>query len=257
MKNTLIDNYLSENYKSKSQISRIITENWVAANCYCPICGNDDLSKCSNNASVKDFICPNCNSEFELKSLNSKNKGMGSKIIDGAYKTMIERINSQNNPHFIFMSRNEFQIYNMLIIPNYYFTDNIIEKRKPLSQGAKRKGWTGCNIMISQIPESGRIYLIRNQDIINKNDVVTHLRKTLFLKDIGLSQRGWIFALMNLLNRIKDSEFKLDDVYQFENVLKMQFPDNNNIKPKIRQILQQLREKEYLEFLGNGKYKKI
>jgi type II restriction enzyme len=43
----------------------------------------------------------------------------------------------------------------------------------------------------------------------------------------------------------------------FENHFKEKYPNNNFIKDKIRQQLQQLRDKGIIEFIGNGKYKKM
>ena len=52
-------------------------------------------------------------------------------------------------------------------------------------------------------------------------------------------------------------EFALSDMYRFENMLSLKHPENNNVQAKIRQQLQLLRDKGFIEFLGNGKYKKL
>ena len=123
-----------------------------------------------------------CSEEFELKSKNG-NK-VGNKIVDGAYSTMIERINSNNNPNFFFLTydNSKWKVNNFLIIPNHYFIDDIIEKRNPLSQTARRAGWIGCNIDLSRVPESGRIFLVKKSDIISKEKVVLKWKSTDFLK---------------------------------------------------------------------------
>ena len=46
-------------------------------------------------------------------------------------------------------------------------------------------------------------------------------------------------------------------MYEFENRLSIQFPQNNHIKDKIRQQLQILRDQNMIEFIGRGLYKKI
>ncbi len=46
-------------------------------------------------------------------------------------------------------------------------------------------------------------------------------------------------------------------MYKFEKELYLKHPSNNNIKPKIRQQLQYLRDKGYLTFDGNGTYTTI
>ena len=58
------------------------------------------------------------------------------------------------------------------------------------------------------------------------------------------------------MNKISSQSFTLDEMYQFENILRIKHPQNKNIKPKIRQQLQFLRDKGFIEFLGNGNYKK-
>ena len=62
---------------------------------------------------------------------------------------------------------------------------------------------------------------------------------------------------LNCVNQISSKSFTLDEIYQFENLLHIKHPKNNNIKPKIRQQLQFLRDRGFIEFLGNGKYIKI
>lgn len=56
---------------------------------------------------------------------------------------------------------------------------------------------------------------------------------------------------------INEDIFTLNDLYGFEKYLKNKHPRNNHVKDKIRQQLQFLRNEGYIEFLGNGKYKKI
>lgn len=56
-----------------------------------------------------------------------------------------------------------------------------------------------------------------------------------------------------MCEKINKSEFTLLDVYEFENKLHSLYPKNNNIKAKIRQQLQILRDNN---FLGNGRYLK-
>ena len=53
-------------YHSNSQIARLLTENWVRKNMYCPRCGRSHIEQFENNRPVADFFCPQCSSEFEL-----------------------------------------------------------------------------------------------------------------------------------------------------------------------------------------------
>lgn len=55
-----------------------------------------------------------------------------------------------------------------------------------------------------------------------------------------------------------DDLFSLNDIYSFENFLKSKHPNNNNIRDKIRQQLQFLRDKGMVKFIDNqGHYMRI
>jgi type II restriction enzyme len=248
---------LAEGYSSNSQIARLLTEDWVLKNSYCPSCGEFKLEEFQNNKPVADFYCNQCKNEFELKSKNSNS--IGKKIVDGAYSTMIERISSDNNPNFFFLTydKNKWEVNNFVIIPKHYFISEIIEERKPLAPTARRAGWIGCNIDLTKIPENGRIYLVKNSEIITKEKVRSKWQRTEFLKSKKGISKGWILDIMNCVDSIKKDSFTLKDVYQFENNLKLKYPENNFIKDKIRQQLQLLRDKGLIDFKGGGQYKKI
>lgn len=248
---------LTNNYTSNSQIARVLTENWVKNNSYCPNCGEISLNEYENNKPVADFYCNSCSEQFELKS--KKGIKVGNKIVDGAYETMIKRINSIENPNFFFLTydKTSWRVNNFLIIPKHYFISDIIEKRKPLADNARRAGWVGCNIDLTKIPENGRIFLVKNSEIISKDKVQSKWKGTEFLKAKKGNSKGWILDVMNCVDAIKNDSFTLNDIYKFENQLKLKYPENNFIKDKIRQQLQLLRDKGLIEFKSRGIYKKI
>ena len=179
--------------------------------------------------------------------------------MDGAYRTMIQRINSSNNPHFFFLSfsRQTLEVKNFLVVPKHYFIDDIIEKRKPLAASARRAGWIGCNINLTGIPTFGKIYLVRDGKVETKRNVLETWSKTSFLRKQKSDARGWTIEVMNILDLIPADDFNLQDVYRFEKRLKDRFPENNFVKDKIRQQLQVLRDKGLIEFKGNGLYRKV
>ncbi|HTB05305.1 MAG TPA: DpnI domain-containing protein [Bacteroidia bacterium] len=253
--NLNFDKSLAKGYSSNSQISRVLTEGWVDKNVYCPSCGNENLKSFGNNKPVADFLCNSCEAEYELKSQKTS---FSKKINDGAYKTMIERIHADNNPHFFFLNYSlaNLSVQNFIVIPKYYFIDDIIEKRKPLAATARRAGWIGCNILLNNIPSTGRIFLVKNGEVQNKKQVIETWAKTSFISKQSNESKGWTLEILKLIERIPNKEFKLDDVYQFENELHKKFPKNNFIKDKIRQQLQILRDKGLLEFKTKGVYRK-
>jgi len=251
--NINFDLKLAEKYNSNSQKIRILTEAWVGNKIYCPNCG-DKIENYTNNKPVADFFCRKCSEDFELKSKKGK---IGKKIIAGSYAKMIERLNSKQNPHFFFMGYLEtFSVNDFFVVPKYFFVSEIIEKRKALSENARRAGWIGSNILFFKIPDSGKIFYIENGAEIDKEKVLEKWRKTAFLKKIKqIELRGWILDIMNCIDSLNKKEFSLQNIYAFENNLAIIHPENNNIKPKIRQQLQFLRDKGYLEFIAPGKYK--
>jgi len=255
--NLSFNTYKANQYSNKSQIARVLTEDWVKNNSYCPNCGELHLYEFENNKPAADFYCSNCSEQFELKSKNAVK--VGNKIVDGAYSTMIERINSDENPNFFFLTYNKttWEVNNFLIIPKHYFTNEIIIKRKPLSDTARRAGWIGCNIDITKVPESGRIFIVKNSLIIPKNKVQSKWKGTEFLRTQKGDKKGWIIDIMNCIDAIHKETFSLNEIYAFEEELSLKHPDNSFVKDKIRQQLQYLRDKGIIEFKKRGTYKKI
>lgn len=253
---TSLDAKLIEGYRSNSQIARVLTETWTEMHMYCPVCGWPTISKFPNNKKVADFYCPSCKSEFEQKS---KKGEFGAKIADGAYKTFIQRISSNNNPDFLIMSYSleRLRVESLYFIPKYFFVPEVVEKRKPLAEGAKRAGWVGCNILFDKIPAQGRIPIIKNGTFMCKDRVLDQVKRAQKIKIDDIAARGWLFDVLRCIDRIESDIFTLSMVYAFEKELSIKYPKNNNIRAKIRQQLQQLKNRGVISFLGNGYYQKI
>ncbi len=245
---------LAKKYKSKSQIARILTEDWVLGNSFCPNCGNTKLNSFATNNPAADFYCSNCSSDYELKSSKSS---LSNKVVDGAYNTMITKIMSNQNPHFFFLNyTTSYSVKNFFCIPKHFFIPDIIAKRKPLIATARRAGWVGCNILIKDIPPSGRVFIIHNEQIIKPKDVIRQWQKTSFLSNEEVANRGWLLEVISIIDKIPNKIFNLSEVYSFENFVKIKFPRNRFIREKIRQQLQVLRDKGFIQFKGNGIYQK-
>lgn len=245
---------LGEQFKSPSQKIRVLSEAWVHAQIYCPACGFS-IEKYELNKPVGDFYCPKCSEDYELKS---KKTSFGRKVLDGAYTTMLDRLQSPDNPNLFLLNYHQqsFRVINLLVIPKHFFVSEIIEKRSPLSADARRARWVGCNILIHKIPQSGRIFLIKNGSAEPKRKVMNTWNKTLFLRDKGETKmKGWILDVMNCVDALEKKEFTLEEIYIFEKELLKKHPSNKHIKDKIRQQLQFLRDKGYLEFSSRGKYR--
>ena len=241
-------------FDSASQNARVWTEQWVSTWLFCPNCGSQNLSGYERNRPVADFHCPTCAEEFELKSQKSK---FGRKVVDGAFRTMCERLDASNNPNLVLMRYDiqKFGVSDLMLVPKHFFTREIIEERKPLAQTARRAGWIGCNILIGEVPETGKIHVVRGGQPAPRNIVLEQWRSTLFLRDQGAVGRGWLIEVMKCIDLIGRATFTLDDVYAHEDRLSGIYPGNRHVKPKIRQQLQVLRDAGYLDFVGRGRYR--
>ena len=242
-------------YKSSSQIARVVSEAWVGKNLYCPRCGCDAIDHLKNNKPVADFQCPSCGNVFESKASSQPIRRI---VPDGVYDTMIRRIHEADNPDFLFMyyDKSSWEVRDFLIVPRYYFCDSLIEKRSPLPPNARRAGWVGCNILLGEVPASGRIPLIQDSVVLDKAGVTQKYKETSFMAEFHLRQRGWLVHMLQCLDAIEKQEFSLSDVYGFAGYLQRLHPENHHIEAKIRQQLQILRDKGVLEFVGRGSYRK-
>lgn len=241
-------------YDSGSQSARSLTEAWVSESMYCPNCGHSKLNQFPANMPVADFFCAVCNDQFELKS---QKKAFGKVIANGAYATKIQRLESNTSPNLILMSYShaENSVRDILLIPKRFFVPAIVQQRPPLRMTARRAGWVGSNIMIGNVPDSGRIFMCESGKLLPKEIVLEQWRKTAFLNNLNLTAKGWLIEIMNCVGQLDKNGFSLDDVYRFEVELSRLYPENNHVRPKIRQQLQVLRDNGYLEFLGHGRYR--
>ena len=249
------DKHLASGYKSTTQKIRVLTESWVQNSLYCPRCGSARIGHFPNNRAVADFYCAKCGSEYELKSKGGR---IQRKITDGAYETFISRIKSNNNPDFLIMSYDaaELCVNDLWFVPKHFFVPEIVEKRKPLSDTARRAGWIGCNILFDRIPEQGRIPIVSRRLPAEKGTVLREIRRSERLNTDSIAARGWMMEVLRGVNGITGDEFSLADIYRIEAELARIYPGNHNVRAKIRQQLQVLRDRGYLEFLGGGRYRK-
>jgi len=243
-------------YISGSQKARVWTERWASKWLYCPNCGNPEILQFPANLPVADFYCPKCNDQYELKS---QKKPFGAKLANGAYFTKMERLKSASNPNLLLLSYNvgTASVTDICIVPKHFFVPEIVEQRKPLAATARRAGWIGSNILLGKIPQSGRIHVVQKGIMVPREQVLQQWKQTLFLRNQPAETRGWLIEVMKCVDMFGHREFGLDEIYAFEPALARLYPGNNNVKPKIRQQLQVLRDVGYLQFVSKGRYRRI
>jgi len=241
-------------YVSGSQRARVFTESWVAAHLFCPSCGERRIARYPNNSPAADFHCLACREQFELKSQRGR---FGPKVADGAYGAKLQRLASDTSPNLMLMNYDlaRFAVTDLFFVPKQFFTPAIIEARPPLAATARRAGWVGSKIVLRDVPEAGKVWFVKGGSALERAAVLAQWRSTLFLREAGVATRGWLIEVMRCVETLGPGVFTLADAYAFEPRLAALYPGNNNVRPKIRQQLQVLRDRGWLEFLGRGRYR--
>ena len=242
---------LAKGYKSPAQITRVITEAWGEKNFYCLNCTSPRLEQTRAGTKALDYLCPRCEARYELKG---KSSALGTKIVDAAYKSMMETIRSGHTPNLFALhyNRESWKVRNLILIPRFILTASAIEKRKPLSATARRAGRVGCNILLSSIPLEARIPLVVEGRTVPPAMARRRYRRLRPLQELPLESRGWTLDVWNSVQKLGNKEFLLAEVYADADRLQGLHPKNRHVEPKIRQQLQRLRDMGFVKFLGRG-----
>lgn len=98
--------------------------------------------------------------------------------------------------------------------------------------------------------------IIRDSKEFDAAQVVAQYANIKNLQTTNINLRGWMMDILNCVNSLKEI-FTLQDVYKFAEQLKLKHAYNHNVEAKIRQQLQFLRDKGFIEFVGRGVYRKV
>jgi type II restriction enzyme len=244
---------IASGYKSLSQRARVMTESWAEENLYCPTCPSDHLKSAPQNEKVFDIKCLDCNEMFQLKS---KSGSFGQKVANSAYDPKIKAIRRRTNPNYLFLryDSKKLRVEDLFLVPKYFMSPSIIERRKELSTKARRRGWVGSNILIGNLLLDARISIVEDEKIFPKKEVRNEWKRFSFLKNQSMQSRGWMADVLASVRKLDKEIFELSEAYSFEDELARLHPRNKHIGPKIRQQLQVLRDHGIIEFLGKGRY---
>jgi type II restriction enzyme len=203
---------------------------------------------------IIDFTCPKCDEPYQLKS---QSHPFGNHVVNSAYEPKIEAVRTGTIPNFIFLQYDlgMLKVSNLFVVPKHFMTQSIIERRKPLGEYARRRGWIGSNILLGNLPQDARIPIIEDGREIPKIAVRDLWDRFLFLREQSVYSRSWLADVFACVRQLSKETFTLADVYTFEMQLAKLHPKNKHIRPKIRQQLQVLRDYNIVEFLGKGIYR--
>jgi len=245
---------LADRYKSASQRARVVSEAWGEDNLYCANCTSSKLAPCPTNTEAVDFICPQCDAPFQLKS---QSRPFSARVTDAGFDAMARAIRAGRNPNLFVLHYDvvRWHVLNLLLVPRFSFLISTIEKRKPLSPSARRSGWIGCNIVLRDFPIDAKIPLVSNGVVAAPAVVRRQFERLRPLESLKLEARGWTLDVLNIVRGLGKAEFTLAEVYAREAALARLHPDNLHVRDKIRQQLQALRDLGFVEFLGGGNYR--
>ena len=58
----------------------------------------------------------------------------------------------------------------------------------------------------------GKIFLVKNKSVFQRDIVLENWRKTVFLKDNSKELKRWTLDILSCIDKIEFSEFKLSDI---------------------------------------------
>jgi len=249
------DTSLADLYTSGAQKSRVLSELWFESNGYCLSCDSAVLRRTQCNTRATDFLCPTCDQSYELKSFRAQPTRS---LVDGAYSSLMGKVLSGSAPTLMMLQRNEcWTIQNLTAIHHLFLTPEVIEKRAPLSNTARRAGWVGCKIRLDRISPDAKISIITAGRANDPEAVRGAFKRFEKLSMVSPKKRGWTTLTLGMIRNLQAQIFTLKDLYQRESDFANIYPTNKNIRPKIRQQLQVLRDLGYLRFLGSGTYRAL
>ena len=147
----LIDPNTAMRFTSRTQASRVMLETWAELNLYCVNCAADELRRLTANTPVADFACDSCDDRFQIKSKDGR---FTAKIVGAAYLPTIEAIRRGRLPEYVLVEYDPRFATVVFVdaIPGRLITPERVTPRKPLAATARRAGWQGCTIDVSELP---------------------------------------------------------------------------------------------------------
>ena len=249
-----LDTSLGCGLSSASQRTRRMTEDWVTRNLFCLACKSDRLYPARPNKPVFDHTCPQCYARYQIKG---KKSAFGNTVINSEYQHKTKAIRDGEAPHYAFLSYSDtvWSVTDLFVIPGHFLSLRTVRQRPPLKHTAKRAGHIGSQILLNLLPDEARVYVVKNGIDRSPPVVRRDWKRYEFLKEGG----GWTADILSCVRILEletsSTEFALQDFYnRFEDELASRYPENQNIKAKIRQQLQYLRNRDVITFLGKGRY---
>lgn len=243
----------------ETQRIREMSEAWAARSLWCPAC-TGRLDQAPAGRASLDLLCSTCALEFELKAKRVSRRGVEVRSLSGgAYGATLRRFEGTGGPNLILLEyeASTYEVVRATLFPSFYLVPSVVDPRTPLRSTARRAGWQGCNIRLHRIPAAGRLTWIDRGVLAEPGDLGARWQGLQTLQRSTPSpSRGWMVDVLRVVESLP-THFALTDVYRAESELAALHPDNNNIRAKVRQQLQRLRDAGWIVFQRPGYYEKV
>ena len=70
-----------------------------------------------------------------------------------------------------------------------------------------------AKIVLKDVPESGKVWLVRGGEPLERDAVLAQWRSTLFLRDARIGARGWLIETMKCVEAMGRESFTLADAF--------------------------------------------
>lgn len=250
---------LAAGYTSRAQISRIWTESWMASFGYCLSCTSESLTRTPGSTPLCDFVCPTCEHRYELKSKSSPHSHI---VQDGGYDSMMRRMAEGNPPALLLLqysrprtAEEPASAVRLTALHPVFFTPEVVRKRpKPHVRPRTGALYQMCDLDLSRIPADGKITLLADGIERPHSEVRSDFKASERFAELPLKQRGWAALILSVIRATGKQHIFNADLYAQEATFRAAFPGNNNIRPKIRQQMQELEQLGYVERVASGEY---
>lgn len=198
-------------------------------------------------------MCGECEEPYELKS---KAGHYTRWVADGEYSTLLETIRTGNTPNLLLLEYDPsaLAVVRLQAIHRTLLSPLAVVARKRLSAHARRAGWQGCNLDLRTVPEVGRVPIVWDGAVLPWESVLSTWSRFEFMVHVRPESRGWLRDVLACVQRLPRAAFSLNEVYAFERELALLHPGNQNVRPKIRQVLQVLTAKGTIKRIRPGFY---
>lgn len=171
----------------------------MEANGFCLACDSKALVRTAPNTRCTDFCCPLCKHQYELKTF--RRRPLRS-LIDGAYETMMSRVQGGTAPTLFMLERNEgWRVTGLSALHSVFLTPSVIEKRNLLPVTARRAGWVGCKIRIDQLAPDAELHIIRSGKPQPREQLRREFQRFQPLAQLSAAERGWTSLVLKVVRR--------------------------------------------------------